>query len=87
MKFPISIKKKKLFIWYGNHWMNINLQILIHGGGLKGFKRFTYNWIKCMFGIHTIISYAGFRDDGKGRRKFTRWRACSYCHKEVNKNE
>lgn len=61
--------------------MNINLEILVHGSGLKGFLKLTYNCIKCMFGKHRIIGYVGFRKNEEGVKKIKMWKACAYCRK------
>ena len=85
MKFPILIKNKTMFIWYANHWMNIKLEIMIHGGGVKGFFRFGYKLVQCMFGRHHIVGYAGFKYDKNDELYFDRWRQCMYCNKKETK--
>lgn len=81
MIFPIKIVKKRLFIRYNKRWKNIYLEIVIHGGGIKGFFRFAYNWIKCIFGKHIYGSYASFVKTKEDGLEFVSYRACMYCHK------
>jgi hypothetical protein len=75
MKFPILIKKKKLFIWYSNHWINVSSEIGYYGGGVKGTYRFFKGWIKCLFGKHSYSDIFCLKQ----------WQAehrCHYCRKE-----
>lgn len=50
--FPLLIKNRKVFLKYKNTWLNVNNEILIHGGGLSGAKQFLKNLRKCSKGIH-----------------------------------
>jgi hypothetical protein len=75
MKFPILIKKNRVFVWYYGHWINIHLMAQANGDGLKGYYRFFKGWIKCIFGHHSY-SYVFRMSDMKTQRE------CSYCWKE-----
>ena len=75
-RFPILIKKKTLFIWYGDRWMNVKLEIMIHGEGFKGFKNFVKQLYRCAFQKkHTFIKvfYIDRLEDSV---------ECMYCHKK-----
>lgn len=75
VKFPILIKKGKVFVWYSNHWININLMALANGGGLKGYYRFFKGFIECIFGKHRYTHVFRTSD-------WTSHIQCSYCQKE-----
>jgi hypothetical protein len=74
MKFPVLVKKRKLFIWYSGHWINIPLEITSYGGGLKGTYRFFKGWIRCMFGSHSYSSIFCLK-------QWQSKRQCHYCRK------
>lgn len=81
MRFPILIKKKRVFVWYSGHWINVTLEAVTHGGGFKGYSRFFYHWFRCMIGIHRIGHFCGFSEDEHGKVDgFESYTACMYCH-------
>ena len=81
MTFPILYKHKRIFIWYSGRWMNLSLEASTHGVGIKGYFRFFYHWIRCIFGAHRIGHFAGFTEDENGKvNGFEGYTACMYCH-------
>ena len=75
-RFPILIKKKRLFIWYGNRWMNVNLEIMSHGGGFEGFKSLTKNIYNCLVKKkHKFIKIFYMKSMEHSVE-------CMYCHKK-----
>jgi hypothetical protein len=87
MRFPILIKRSKVFVWYRGHWINISLEAQAHGDGFKGYCRFFWHWARCVVGIHRKGHFAGFVHDENDKRivGFESYTACMYCHehKEV----
>jgi hypothetical protein len=75
MKFPILLKKGKIFVRYGGRWINIPLSTQAHGGGLKGYYRFFKGWILCILSKHTYGHVFSMRD----MKTYIR---CQYCRKE-----
>lgn len=79
MKFPILVKKKRVFIWYSNHWINIHLESIANGAGFKGYYRFFKGLLLCILGKHRY-AYV-FSMETLSRNKM-----CSYCRKIENEN-
>lgn len=77
-RFPILIQKKKVFIWYGDRWMNINLEIMVRGGGFKGFKSLVQGLFNCMF----LKKHSFRRVFYVNTLEYVT--ECSYCHKRKN---
>ncbi len=71
----VLFKHKRIFVWYGDHWINIHLMATANGGGIKGYYRFFRGWIKCIFGFHSY-GHVFKMNDMKTHRE------CSYCWKE-----
>lgn len=86
MLFPIKIQKCVIFLRHNKNWLNVNIEIAVHGGGIKGFCRFTYNLIRCMFDKHLMIGKGSFKGQGRNM-EFERYTACWYCDKREDKNE
>lgn len=68
-------KKGKLFIWYSNHWINVNLEVSARGGGWKGVKSFIKGMLNCRKGVHQYSTVFFMQD-------FTSRIQCQYCNKE-----
>jgi len=51
----ILIKKKTLFIKRNGKWINVRLETIGNGGGLKGFLHFLKELVACLAGKHTYI--------------------------------
>lgn len=79
MKFPILFKKGMFFLWYRNHWINLNLEIAARGGGVKGLKAFVSGINKCRKGKHSFHTVFLVRSMSSCVR-------CAYCH-EVKRDE
>jgi hypothetical protein len=75
MKFPILIKKGRIFLWYSDHWINITLIATCNGGGIKGYYRFFKGLLKCIASQHSYINV--YRIISHSSRI-----QCSYCNKE-----
>lgn len=75
MKFPFLIKKKRIFVWYSGHWINIPLEVACHGGGIKGTYSFLKGLIQCMLGKH---SYSNIFCLKQWQSK----RECHFCRKK-----
>jgi hypothetical protein len=73
----VLFKHKRVFIWYGGHWINIHLMATANGGGIKGYYRFFKGWIRCIFGRHSYSSVFKMSD-------MKLHIECSYCRKEKN---
>lgn len=80
-KFPILIKHKKIFVWYGNRWMNISMQIMIHGEGFKGFKTFSKKIFDCAILKKHSFHKVFYVDTLEHVTE------CSYCHLRKENDE
>ena len=79
MKFPILIKKKRVFLWRGNKWLNVSLSAQAHGYGIKGYYRFFVGLFHCLAGRHKYIHVFRMKD-------LKTHKECSYCGKENEKS-
>jgi hypothetical protein len=81
MKFPITIIKNRVFVWYSGNWLNVHLEVQGLGGGFRGYYLFFKRLIQCFFGKHSYISVFRLKPNPHTVKE------CAYCRKVKNESD